>query len=153
MPVANLEKIELSGIIGDAVNLYQDIDNIHFTEDYQEKTHFVRADKRQLLRVFNNLIQNAVQAIGDREDGQIGIRVTRESGFQVVEITDNGTGISEEQAARMFTPSFTTKSSGMGLGLAMVKSIITSTGGTVSFISKEGDGATFVLRIPEYKAE
>jgi signal transduction histidine kinase len=153
MPVAHLEKIELVATIKDAVNLYQGIDNVHFSEDYEEKFHYVKADKRQLLRVFNNLMQNAVQAIGSKENGRIGIRVRMEDGYHIVEITDNGTGISEAQATRMFTPSFTTKSSGMGLGLAMVKSIITSIGGTVSFISAEGEGATFILRVPEYRAE
>jgi len=144
MPVARLEKmIELSGIVKDAVNLYKDIDNIHFVESCSERSHFVEADKRQLLRVFNNLIQNAVQAIGDRSDGRIEIGMILVNNFHVITVKDNGSGISAEQAAKMFTPSFTTKSSGMGLGLAMVKSIITSIGGTITFHSVPGDGATF----------
>jgi two-component system, NtrC family, nitrogen regulation sensor histidine kinase NtrY len=150
MPVANLEKIELTATIKDAVNLYQDIDNIHFNEEYQHKALFVKADKRQLLRVFNNLIQNAVQAIGEKRDGLISIKITESGTLNVIEITDNGVGITQEQAARIFTPSFTTKTSGMGLGLAMVKSILTSIGGTVTFTSREGEGTTFILEIPKF---
>ena len=68
----------------------------------------------------------------------------------MVAISDNGIGITKEQASRMFTPSFTTKTSGMGLGLAMVKSILTSIGGTVTFTSREGEGTTFILEIPKF---
>jgi two-component system, NtrC family, nitrogen regulation sensor histidine kinase NtrY len=153
MPQANIEKIELTEIIKDSVNLYKDFGNIQFTEKYPASSYIVYADKRQLLSVFNNLIQNAVQAIGDKKDGIIGIEIAESEQVFMVAISDNGIGITKEQASRMFTPSFTTKSSGMGLGLAMVKSILTSMGGTITFTSKEGEGTVFTLGIPKHSAD
>lgn len=153
MPQPSVENIELTGIIKDSVNLYKDFGNIRFTEKYPAGSYIVHADKRQLLSVFNNLIQNAVQAIGDKKDGMIGIDITESEQVFMVAISDNGIGITKEQASRMFTPSFTTKSSGMGLGLAMVKSILTSMGGTITFTSKEGEGTVFTLGIPKYSGD
>lgn len=152
MPTANIEKIELSGILKSAAELFQNHNNIRIVIDHIDKEYFVMADKKQLLRVFNNLIQNAVQAIGMKEEGLIRIRISIENSFYLIEISDNGSGISDELASKIFSPSFTTKSSGMGLGLAMVKSILTIFGGTVTFESKTGDGATFFVRIPATKS-
>jgi two-component system, NtrC family, nitrogen regulation sensor histidine kinase NtrY len=151
MPAANIEKIELSGIIKSAAELYHHHSNITIDIEHVDREYFVLADKRQLLRVFNNLIQNAVQAIGKKEDGFINIRLSLDDDFCLVSIADNGAGITDEQASKIFSPSFTTKSSGMGLGLAMVKSILTIIGGNVSFESKPGDGAIFYIRIPQLK--
>lgn len=148
MPVANIEKIELSGIIKSAAELYHHHSNIRIVIEHIDQEYFVLADKRQLLRVFNNLIQNAVQAIGKKDDGLILMRLSLEKDNYLIGISDNGAGITDEQALKIFSPSFTTKSSGMGLGLAMVKSILTIIGGTVTFESKPGEGATFNVRIP-----
>jgi signal transduction histidine kinase len=149
MPVANIERIELTGIIKSAADLYQHHRNIRISIDHPDREYYVLADKRQLLRVFNNLIQNAVQAIGKKEDGTIKIVISEEEGFYHIGITDNGTGITDEQAEKIFSPSFTTKSSGMGLGLAMVKSILITINGSVSFESKPDKGATFTVKIPQ----
>jgi two-component system, NtrC family, nitrogen regulation sensor histidine kinase NtrY len=151
MPAAYIEKIELSGIIKSAAELYHHHSNIRIEIEHMDQEYFVLADKRQLLRVFNNLIQNAVQAIGKKDDGLISIQLSMENDFYLVSISDNGSGITDEQASKIFSPSFTTKSSGMGLGLAMVKSILTIIGGNVSFDSKPGDGAIFYVKIPVFK--
>lgn len=150
MPATNIEKIELTGIIKSAADLYQHHRSIRILINNPEKESFVTADKRQLLRAFNNLIQNAVQAIGKEPDGLIRITVFRDDQYYRVEVYDNGIGITEVQAEKIFSPSFTTKSSGMGLGLAMVKSIMTTINGTVSFVSKPGEGTTFLVKIPIY---
>jgi nitrogen fixation/metabolism regulation signal transduction histidine kinase len=148
MPAARLERIEITGIIKTATDLYQHHGNIRIVTEVLDNEIFVLADRKQLLRVFNNLLQNAVQAIGKKEDGQIRILVSREGDFCTTAISDNGTGITEEQAQKIFSPSFTTKSSGMGLGLAMVRSILAIINGTVSFESEAGKGATFIVKIP-----
>jgi signal transduction histidine kinase len=150
MPATNIEKIELTRIIKSAADLYHHYANIQVEILNPEKESYVAADKRQLLRVFNNVIQNAVQAVGNKSDGRINISVFREERFYRVEIEDNGSGITEEQAGKIFSPSFTTKSSGTGLGLAMVKSIMNNLAGTVSFESKPGQGTTFIVKIPLY---
>jgi nitrogen fixation/metabolism regulation signal transduction histidine kinase len=148
MPAANVERIELTGIVKSAADLYQHYRQIRISIIHEDRPYYVLADKRQLLRVFNNLIQNSVQAIGKKHDGLIQILISEEDAFYKIEITDNGTGITDEQAEKIFSPSFTTKSSGMGLGLAMVKSILTTINSTVSFDSKHGEGATFRIKIP-----
>jgi two-component system nitrogen regulation sensor histidine kinase NtrY len=152
MPTANIEKIELTGIISSAAELYHHHNNIQIFIKHEDQEYFVLADKRQLLRIFNNLIQNSVQAIGKKEDGLIRIQLSKEDDDYVIGISDNGAGITDEQASKIFSPSFTTKSSGMGLGLAMVKSILTIIGGTVTFESIPGEGATFNIKIPICKS-
>ena len=151
MPAANIEKIELTAIIKSAAELYQHHRNIRISINHLEQPYYILADKRQLLRVFNNLFQNSVQAIAKKENGYIRIDISQEESDYIIGISDNGTGITDEQAEKIFSPSFTTKSSGMGLGLAMVKSILTTIEGKVSFKSNPGEGTTFTIRIPVCK--
>jgi nitrogen fixation/metabolism regulation signal transduction histidine kinase len=151
MPAANIEKIELTAIIKSAAELYQHHRNIRISINHLEQPYYILADKRQLLRVFNNLFQNSVQAIAKKENGYIRIDISQEESDYIIGISDNGTGITDEQAEKIFSPSFTTKSSGMGLGLAMVKSILTTIEGKVSFKSDPGEGTTFTIRIPVCK--
>jgi len=151
MPVPNIEKTGLLEIIRSVAGLYGHHENITISVDTASQEHYVSADKRQLLRVFNNLIQNAVQAIGKKQDGLIRISIQQENDIYSIKIMDNGNGITDEQAEKIFSPSFTTKSSGMGLGLAMSKSILTTINATIDFESKPGEGATFRIRIPVFR--
>lgn len=148
MPAANIDQVDLADVIGSAADLYRHQTNLEISISINGPKFIVLADQKQLLRVFNNLVQNAVQAIGKKQDGSIQIRLFRDEEFCYVEVTDNGSGITDEQATKIFSPSFTTKSSGMGLGLAMAKSILTSIQGSISFESKPGDGTTFKVKIP-----
>ena len=108
----------------------------------------VHADREHLLRVFNNLLKNAVQAIPEDRDGRIEVRLRHEGDRAIAEVQDNGSGIPGHLRDRIFTPSFTTKGSGMGLGLAMVKRMVEQAGGTVRFDSREDEGTTFVVALP-----
>ncbi len=148
MPAPVMEKIELTGVIRSAAELYFHHQNIRISIRQQKPAYFVKGDDKQLLRAFNNLIQNAVQAIGPGPEGQIDISLSEEGSNYIVAITDNGCGITDEQAKKMFSPSFTTKSSGMGLGLAMVRSILNTMNGSITFESTPGTGTTFTLKIP-----
>jgi len=150
MPAANIEKVNLEEVIKSAMDLYRHHHHITISISHTEQKYAVMADKKQLLRVFNNLIQNAVQAIGKKTKGIIQIDISREEEFYSIRITDNGAGITDEQAGKIFSPSFTTKSSGMGLGLAMVKSILTTVNATITFTSIPGEGASFLIRIPVF---
>jgi signal transduction histidine kinase len=98
--------------------------------------------------VFNNLLKNAVQSIPEGREGRIDVRLQEETGHALATVTDNGSGIPASIHDRIFTPSFTTKSSGMGLGLAMVKRIVEQAGGSVRFESREGEGTTFFVSLP-----
>jgi two-component system, NtrC family, nitrogen regulation sensor histidine kinase NtrY len=152
MPTAANEKINLYDVIRSAANLYKDIDNItiRVIGPPDQNQCFILADKRQILRVFNNLIQNSVQAIGNAPDGLIEIETQREKDQWHVRLSDNGEGISQEQKEKIFSPYFTTKSSGMGLGLAIVKNIVSAAGGSISFTSEENNGTSFHLYFPVF---
>jgi signal transduction histidine kinase len=108
----------------------------------------VLTDKEQMLRVFNNLIKNAEQAIPDHKVGEIKLTLHTSNARVKIEVSDNGSGISEELRERIFNPNFTTKSTGMGLGLALVKNIIESSDGTIRFESEIDRGTTFIIELP-----
>jgi len=111
----------------------------------------VRSDKEQMLRVFNNLISNSIQAIPPNQKGIIEIRLTKEDGRFIVEVKDNGEGIPNNQKEKIFVPNFTTKSKGMGLGLAMVKNIVEAAAGHIWFTSKVNVGTSFYVSLPAYE--
>ncbi len=149
MPKANLEKINVQEILLNSIALFQDSENIHI--DFENKTRdnaFVLADKEQLLRVFNNLIKNAIQAIPEERKGEIEIGLKEENEFYIISIKDNGIGINDDALDKIFVPNFTTKTGGMGLGLAMVKSIIESSNGKISFETNPPEGSTFFVALP-----
>jgi len=150
MPVAKVEEINLIDTVSSAVGLFSSFDRIDFNLEYESRvTHMVYADKDQLIRVFNNLIKNAVQSLQPDRRGQIKIKVKQvKNGFST-SILDNGSGIAEEQKAKIFVPNFTTKSRGMGLGLAMSKKIVENFGGEISFTSTIGEGSKFKVWLPE----
>ena len=113
----------------------------------------IYADKEQLIRVFTNLIKNGIQAIPDRRQGKIKVIVEQVEESYLVKIVDNGCGIPEAMQPKIFQPNFTTKSSGMGLGLSMVKSMLISNNATIYFKTKEDFGTEFVIEIPVYSNE
>jgi len=142
------ERINLEELINFVLSMYKDTSEI--TYDFQSEIqdpHLV-ADRALLIRIFTNLLNNAVQAIGEKPGGRITLRLFMESELFVVTVNDNGSGISFERAAKIFQPDFTTKTGGMGLGLAIVKGIITSMKGEISFTSAEDIGTTFIIKIP-----
>lgn len=105
----------------------------------------VKGDKDQCLRVLNNLIKNAVQALDGIPQPVIEITGEQKENTLVLSVKDNGCGIDEELKPRLFTPNFTTKSSGSGLGLAMAKNSMQAFGGNIWFESEKGKGTVFYL--------
>ncbi len=152
MPKSNNEKIELNEIINNAIELYADYENlqINFSSDTSQSMN-IYADRKQLLRVFNNLIKNAIQSFELNQNGFIDIDIEQTITDYHIHIRDNGCGIPEDKKAMIFVPNFTTKSKGTGLGLAMVKNIILSFGGLISFESEEGKGTIFTIVLPKYE--
>ena len=149
MPKSKIEKVELTSIINNSLGIYKGSSKIKMQTHFHEK-HYVRADKEQLLRVFNNLIKNSVQAISNPKEGKIEVSIREGSGNHIIRFSDNGSGISKDRQEKVFSPSFTTKSSGMGLGLSMAKNIIENIGGEISFESESGNGTTFIITLPVY---
>lgn len=103
-------------------------------------------DAAQLQRVFINLVVNAVQAMPD--GGQLTVQVSRNQGLAVLLVSDTGVGISDDSLQKMFTPFFTTKPSGVGLGLSICKQIVEGHGGEITVKSKLGQGSTFIIKLP-----
>lgn len=108
----------------------------------------VKADREHLVRVLNNLIKNALQAIPDGRPGRVDVVLEQRGNNAVIEVRDNGSGIALADRERIFTPSFTTKSSGTGLGLAMVKRMVEQAGGMVWFGTREEEGTSFFVSLP-----
>jgi two-component system nitrogen regulation sensor histidine kinase NtrY len=149
MPVAKRENVDLVEKIRNSVTLFSNSDDAYITTDFGENEYIiVNADGEQLLGVFNNLINNAIQAIPRNRKGEIYISAFVNEGWVKVKIQDNGKGIPEEIREKMFVPNFTTKTSGMGLGLAIVKGIIESAGGKIWFETEIGKGTTFFIQLP-----
>lgn len=145
MPKANEEKINLVPIIETVIDLYQEEMKISFEDNSDGKATII-ADKDQMSRVFNNLVKNAIQAIPEDVDGDIQVGVNVSDDEILVSISDNGAGIPEDKQSKIFVPNFTTKSTGMGLGLAMVKNIVENANGDIWFETKEGEGTTFFVK-------
>jgi len=136
--------------VGEVVQIALDI----FSEDYidcnvEEKEILTLFDRTQLIRVITNLINNSIQAIPDNRNPMIKVRVYSTKKNVIIIIEDNGSGISEENKSKIFEPSFTTKSSGMGLGLSMIQSIMAAYNGSITFKSKENQGTIFKVEIPK----
>ena len=108
----------------------------------------VRADKTHMNRLFTNLLTNAIDACSNLDECRIEISEEIIGDHVLIRIRDNGEGIPEEMRSKIFTPNFTTKSSGTGLGLAMSKSIIEQSGGEIWFQTAEGEGTTFFVQLP-----
>jgi nitrogen fixation/metabolism regulation signal transduction histidine kinase len=148
MPKSNIEKVDLKELLESTAQLYHNSEaeielNLEVKAD-----RMVKADKEQMLRVFNNLIKNGIQAVEDGTKPKISIGLIRDGNELVASVKDNGSGIPAGLKDKIFVPNFTTKSSGMGLGLAMVKNIIESINGNVWFTSENGHGTTFYISLP-----
>lgn len=148
MPEARPETFDLNELLQKTVDLYRNQSEVtvSFTK-YQKPLH-VYADKSQILRVCNNLLENAVQAIPEDREGKVDVSVTMEGNEALIAFTDNGTGIEPDAVGKIFQPYFTTKTSGTGLGLAMTKKIIEFWKGTIRFETTPGKGTTFYITVP-----
>jgi signal transduction histidine kinase len=144
MPIGQSERINVKEVVGRALELYADAP-ITFYSVTEAYAHF---DATQLVRIINNLINNAIQACEEVEQPQIRVTITTENKSIVLAVEDNGKGIPKALHDRIFEPTFTTKTSGMGLGLSMVKSIVETYGGSVVFDATHDAPTRFELRIP-----
>src|SRR5690606_24944357 len=117
------EMFDLHDLLASLLYLYQSREGLELTWKPVDGKVMLFADKTQLNRMFTNLIQNGIHASEGKEIIMINIEESLEESEIIIAITDNGTGIPPSMQEKIFTPNFTTKSSGTGLGLAMSKSI------------------------------
>jgi signal transduction histidine kinase len=150
MPRAVNERVNLAERIRNTLDLFPSTDKNHFNFSCDDSTICIMADKEQISRVFINLIKNAVQSIPENKTGKIRLKLEAVNRKAVFTISDNGKGIPDDLRDKMFTPNFTTKSSGMGMGLAIVKNIIETCRGTITFHTDVKHGTTFRIEIPLY---
>lgn len=147
MPPADMEPLVINDLVRNVIDLFRN-EEVAISAHIPATTYRVYADKSQIIRVLNNLIKNAIQAIPDDRAGEIFVGIKQENDEVIIKVEDNGIGISAEQAEKVFVPNFTTKSSGMGLGLAMARKIVELSKGTITFTSDVGKGTTFFVTLP-----
>ncbi|MFN2261085.1 MAG: PAS domain-containing sensor histidine kinase [Psychroflexus sp.] len=146
MPVQQNEELNVVETLKLALDIFNE-QNIHFQSESDEV--LIRFDRNQLIRVVTNLVKNAIQATESKNNPYIKVQVSTDENSVYISIEDNGVGISEEMQARIFEPRFTTKSSGMGLGLGMVKNIIETYKGDIKLTSEIDEGTIFTVKLPK----
>ena len=149
LPEVAPEEVEVRGFIEEFLAAYNRFEpEAEVFTELPEEPAFAPIDRVLMRRVFANLATNAIQAAGaGKAKLWISCKKTPE-GQVVVRFADNGPGVPDEMAARIFDPYFTTKTEGTGLGLALVKKIVLQHGGTISLTSAEEGGAAFVIVLP-----
>ncbi|MFT4848694.1 MAG: two-component system nitrogen regulation sensor histidine kinase NtrY [Sediminicola sp.] len=148
MPAQKDETLNIVKITKLALDIFNE-DFIYFSSEVDEI--IIKFDRTQLIRVVTNLVKNSVHAIAQKqpEEPRISVRVLSEGHSVSISVTDNGVGVSDEHKHKIFEPKFTTKSSGMGLGLAMVKNIVETYNGHIALDSSLEKGTTFIVTFPK----
>ncbi len=154
IPTARNQVFNLAEQLQKIIDLYETHNraNIEFNANKLEKIE-VNADREQLFRAVINLIRNGIQSVPENQMGEIKIWLEKKKNKAIIAVKDNGSGIPVELRDKLFSPSFTTKTSGMGLGLAIVKNLVENFSGNIWFETKLEKGTTFFLEIPIYKKE
>ena len=149
MPAQQNETLNAVSVIELALEIFNE-DFISFEADEPEIITIM--DRTQLIRIITNLVKNAIQAIPESQvEKKISIKVKKENNTVLIQVTDNGNGIEAQNIPRIFEPKFTTKTSGMGLGLGIIKNIIENYKGTITFESEIGKGTVFTVTLPLIK--
>lgn len=146
MPKQKREELNVVEVVKLALDIFNE-EYIHYF--HEETILLAKLDKTQLIRVVTNLVKNANQSLVTIENPKIEVKVSEDNGNILISVADNGKGITEEDKNRIFEPKFTTKSSGMGLGLPMIKNIVEAYNGTITFTSEINRGTVFTVTIPK----
>lgn len=146
MPAQKNETLDVVKIVKLALDIFNE-DYIVFNADREEI--IAKLDRTQLIRVVTNLVKNGIQAIPDNKTPKLLVNVSATNNNVEIIVADNGSGVSEENVKKIFEPKFTTKTSGMGLGLAMVKNIVETYNGTITFTTKKDKGTVFKVIFPK----
>jgi two-component system nitrogen regulation sensor histidine kinase NtrY len=146
MPAQKNEETDVCMVTQLALDIFNE-SNIHYTEDATSlKAVF---DRTQLIRVVTNLVKNAIQASHPDRKNTIAVSVKHDDYKIYLTVSDKGTGVLSENVKKIFEPKFTTKNSGMGLGLAMVKQIVENFKGSIDMKTIYGEGTSFTVTLPK----
>ncbi len=146
MPAQQNETLNVVKIVQLALEIFNEP---YITFQADEQRIITRMDRTQLIRIITNLVKNATQAMDERQRSpRVVVHVFRKGDEAKITVTDNGKGISLEDKNRIFEPKFTTKTSGMGLGLGIIKNIVENYHGSIAFESTPGVGTVFTVTLP-----
>ncbi|RAR71655.1 HAMP domain-containing protein [Flavobacterium aciduliphilum] len=146
MPAQQNETLNVVEVVEFSLDIFNE-DYIKFECDAKEIITVM--DRTQLIRIITNLVKNAIQAIPENQTNKsIIVSVKRKNNFVAIIVKDNGIGIEKANIEHIFEPKFTTKTSGMGLGLGIIKNIIENYKGTITFETKYGRGTSFIVLLP-----
>tara|TARA_Y100000590_G_C15628716_1_gene980348 strand:+ start:39 stop:1439 length:1401 start_codon:yes stop_codon:yes gene_type:complete len=146
LPKTQLEKSDIVDTTKKVVEIFEQ-NNIDFQSS--KESIVIKLDKEQWIRVMTNLIKNSIQAIPSDREPNIKVEISDSTNSVKVIVSDNGLGVLEENKEKIFEPKFTTKTDGMGLGLGIVKNIINSHRGKISYKSKPKKGTKFTISLPK----
>ncbi|MBI4715317.1 MAG: HAMP domain-containing protein, partial [Nitrospirae bacterium] len=149
MPAPRLAPIALPEALGEVIRLYRGAHReIEILETLDPNLPMVQADREQIKRMLINLFENAVEAMGGR--GRLWIQTVHDEGTgrAILEVADEGTGISPEDRSRLFIPYFSRKKTGTGLGLAIVHRIVTDHHGVIRVEDRPPRGTRFIIEFP-----
>ena len=147
----NVEETDLKLVIEELLKKNGLPENVKVTVVVENDAQKVVADSTFINRILYNLVTNAVQAMS--KGGKLTIHAYKKAKDVFITVKDTGVGIPESVRGKLFTPMFTTKAKGQGFGLAVIKRMTESLGGTVSFESQEGKGTTFIIRLPSARVQ
>ena len=140
-------KVDINDVVREALSHTTVPENVEVVRQSDEALPVIMAEPDQLRQVFENIIFNAIQAMP--EGGQLVVKAEVPSRrWMAVSFADTGVGIPKEDLKMIFEPLFTTKAKGIGLGLAVTRTIVENHGGTIEAKSEAGKGSTFTVRLP-----
>ncbi|MFN0034310.1 MAG: ATP-binding protein [Saprospiraceae bacterium] len=148
LDIKSKNDVVINEVVESVHDLFSEQKQVALSLTLPEERFHILGDKNHLIRVFNNLVINAIQAIPSDRQGQIKVSLSRVGNLSVIQISDNGGGIPPEIRDRVFEPNFTTKTSGSGLGLAICKKIIEAHDGDIRFETRDNEGTDFFVEIP-----
>lgn len=143
--------LSLEGVLNDILHTVHHqipLENFEFVKHYPESPVMLEGDEDQLRQVFTNLVVNALQAMGSNGILAISVSVDSVAGTCSVTVSDTGPGIGDDQREKLFTPFYTTRRGGTGLGLAVSYGIVRDHGGNIHVESESGTGSSFIVTLP-----
>ncbi len=155
LPRRNYEPLNINEVLEDVISLYSLSKDLIIEKELSKDLKLVNADRQEMNRVFQNLIKNAVQSLEEKENSEgnrmICVKSYNKLKSVIVEIIDNGVGMDDALLAKLFEPNFSTKKTGMGLGLSITKKSLDDMKADIKFTSRKGEGTTVRLEFEMLK--